>query len=100
MDDWVFKRKEESFSEYQGRYFQTLSRRAKIVGREEFDCLYAPVVRAYGIRSPAFVNTRAHEIVICDEVPDAYFIGFMLVHEMWEDYVVNKSGFNLRLYEY
>src|SRR3989344_6230749 len=100
MSEWTVKQDGESFAQYRSRYCRTLEASAKIVGREEFDYLYAPVVRAYGIRSPAFVNTIAHEIVICDEVPDTDFIGFMLVHEMWEDYVVNKSGFNLRLYEY
>lgn len=99
MVEWTARKDGESLRQYRERYFSALEASARIVGRVEFDYLYAPVIRAYGINSPAFVDTKSHRIVVCDDVPDGDFIGFMLYHEIWEDYVVNKPGFNLRLYE-
>lgn len=96
MNEWTRKRVDESFRQYKERYFRNVSQLARVIGRNEYDQLYKPVFEHWGIHSPARGrNSQNPEIIICDNVPDKDYIGFLFSHEAWEDYIANKSGFNL-----
>lgn len=83
-------------STYRQRYFYNLRERMKILDRGSYDIAYWPRSNRAGVFSPSFVDLISHTIFICKNfTEDPDFMQFFETHEMWEDYIYNKVGFNL-----
>ena len=87
------------FAEYQDLYFKEFSKYVEVVDKKRYSKMYGPVLECYGVNSPAFTDRTKGMFIICDDVPDKDYLDFLEKHEIWEDYITNKEGFNLFIAE-